>query len=68
MAAYTVIYRCAHDNRRFGADRNVIRHESTIVAPSDWDDDEVIEAFLNQRPGSTVLSYRRAQLPHLVAA
>ena len=33
----------------------LIPQETTLVAPSGWEPDEVAEAFENQYPGSTVL-------------
>ena len=33
----------------------ILPQETTLVAPSGWEPDEVADAFENQSPGSTVL-------------
>lgn len=63
MCAFAITYRCAFDRQRFG-DNTPVKHESILIAPSSWDTDEVIDAFINQHPGSTVLSCTRAPLPY----
>lgn len=63
MSAFAITYRCAVDRLRYGAP--IAPHESILIAPSNWDTDEVIDAFINQHPGSTVISCTRAPLPQI---
>ena len=65
MSAYAIAYRSAYDNQRFGTDPTAPKQETILIAPSSWDTDEVIDAFINQRPGSTVISFTKAHLPDL---
>lgn len=64
MCAFAITYRSAFDIKRFGT-ASPIKHESILIAPSNWDTDEVIDAFINQHPGSTVISCTRAPLPQI---
>lgn len=63
MSAFAITYRCAYDHQRLRSGQPIPPHESILIAPSSWDTDEVIDAFINQHPGSTVLSCTRAPLP-----
>lgn len=55
MTLYHLQYWSALDNALIRKGALVLPQNSTLVAPSGWDSDEVSEAFINQHPGSSVL-------------
>lgn len=52
---YRVQFLSALDNTLVQKGADLLPQETTLVAPSGWQADEVAEAFENQYPGSTVL-------------
>jgi hypothetical protein len=63
LTGYQIRYRSAFTNRSFGPDPYAPVDELFLIAPSSWAVDEVVEAFLNQRPGSTVLTCMLVPFP-----
>jgi len=52
---FRVQFISALDRALINKGAEVIPQETTLVAPSGWEPDEVADAFENQYPGSTVL-------------
>lgn len=52
---FRVQFLSALDNALVSKGADLLPQETILVAPSGWEPDEVIKAFENQYPGSTVL-------------